>query len=57
MTPSVIMDTPAGAGGPGEDEDDDDQFVVEDSTPLALPTEDAFAKPSDGILDEKPEGR
>lgn len=56
MPPSVIMDTPAGVGGPGDEEEDDDQFVVADSTPLTLPTEDAFTKPSDGIMDEKPEG-
>ena len=52
---TVILDTPGVAAGEGED-DDDDQFVVADSTPLAPPSEDAFSKPLDGLMDEKPEG-
>ena len=36
-------------------DDDDNQYVVEDSTPLALPTEEAFAS-KDNEIAHKPEG-
>ena len=43
---------------PGQDDDlddDDNQYVVEDSTPLAPPTEEAFAS-KDNEIAHKPEG-
>ena len=55
MPASVIMDTPGQAEH--QMDEDDDQFVVEDSTPLALPPEETFTKVEEGMMDEKPEGK
>lgn len=54
LGPIVILDTP----GEGDDDmgDDEDQFVIEDSTPMALPPEEAFTKVDEEMMDEKPEG-
>ena len=50
--PAVIMDRP----GQDDDLDDDDhQYVVEDSTPLAPPSEEAFPSIDEQIT-SKPEG-
>ena len=46
------MDRP---GGHDDLDDDDNQYVVEDSTPLALPTEEAFTS-KDNDISNKPEG-
>ena len=50
--PSVIMDRP---GQDDDLDDDDNQYVVEDSTPLAPPTEEAFVN-KDNEIAHKPEG-
>lgn len=48
----MILDTPAGGNG-GLDDDEDDQYVVQDSTPLEIPSTDLFLPHS---IDDKPEG-
>ena len=55
LPPNVILDTPG--GGDQDSDDDDDQFVVEDSAPLVPPTDEAFIKTGDPMMNEKPEGK
>ena len=45
-----------GPGQSGDLDDDDNQYVVEDSTPLAPPPEEAFPN-KDSEISNKPEGQ